>query len=387
MIGAIGALIFNVLPVLVGSAADGRELSSQEVGFIGTSYFLGYTLISIAAILWVQRINWPLQGFAAAVIAICGLAYVVATESYMALLAGFFITGCGAGAIYALSFYIVGCSREPDRIFGIKVFVEIGTPALTMWLLTNFVIANWGFNGVLLTIMMLFLFLALGNFIFPKRTVSHVSDTTDSCLQPAADDTGPGWMVWLSLFGLLLWMCGTTGTWVFLERMGNDLGFVTEAIGTVLSAALIISALGALSAAVVADRLGRKLPLVAANMIALAALCLLLAGGEFWVYALALSLFSFGWVAAFPYLLAIVASVDFKGNRVVLASAALSLGAAVGPGAAGMLKSGASYSPILFFGMGSIIIGLLLFLYILARLQRLTGDNRKSYEHQINTTG
>lgn len=377
LVGAIGALIFNLLPVLVGSAADSRQLNSQQIGFMGTSYFLGYTLASVGSVFWVKRFSWPMQAVLSIAIALCGLAYTAYTESYSALLTGFFILGCGAGGVYALTFYIVGCSKDPDRIFGFKVFVEIATPALAVWILSNYVLGAWGFNGALVSIMLLFLMLSLGVLALPKNAAPDTTTVTDLGKQPAAHPAGPGWLVWLGLFGLLLWMCGTTGTWVFLERMGSDLGFATGKIGTVLSVALLISAMGALGAGFIGDLLGRKLPLCTANLVALVALGLLWSSDGFAGYALALCLFSFGWVTAFPYLLGIIASADFKGNLVVLASAALSLGGAIGPGIAGLIKSGASYMPILVYGGISILAGLLVFLYLDTQLDRL-GDQAGS---------
>ena len=367
LVGGIGALIFNIFPVLVGSAADSRQLSSQEVGLIGTAYFLGYTLASVASMFWVTRINWRVQSIITVAIAISGLAYAAATQSYASLLGGFFVTGCGCGAIFALTLYIVGCSRDPDRIFGFKIFVEIAIPAFMVWILTSHVIDTWGLNGALVSIMVLFAVLAVGTIALPGNTAPYTTGATDSS---AETSTGPVSLVWLSLVGLLVWMCGTTGTWVFLERMGNDRGFATDEIGLVLTVALLVSALGALSAGFVGDRLGRKLPLMTASFIALAALGLLWMGNGFLGYALALSLFSFGWVAAYPYVLGIVASADFKGNLVVLASAALSAGGAIGPGIAGVIKSGESYQPVLVFGGVSMLAGLLIFLYVLKQLDR-----------------
>ena len=79
--------------------------------------------------------------------------------------------------------------------------------------------------------------------------------------------------------------------------------------------------------------------------------------------------FSLGWVAAFPCLLTVVAAADFRGKLVVLSSAALSLGGAIGPGVAGLLKSGESYLPVLAYGGVSIMAGMLIFSYVLARLE------------------
>ena len=221
---------------------------------------------------------------------------------------------------------------------------------------------------MLVSVIVLFLILALGNFLLPANKDHAQVDTAAVARLGAKSDANPSRLIWLSLFGLLVWMSGTTGTWVFLERMGNDLGFTAENIGSVISIALLISAVGALLTGFVGDRFGRKLPMLLTNLFALAALVFLSFASEFLLYALSLCLFSVGWVAAFPYLLATVAAADFRGNLVVLASAALSLGGALGPGIAGIIQSEGSYMSVLVYGGASILAGLLIFLFVLKRL-------------------
>ena len=224
-------------------------------------------------------------------VAVCGFAYIVVTESYASLLTGFFIGGAGAGSVYALSFYVVGCSENPDRIFGFKVFTEICMPALVVWILMNYVIGAWGFNGAMVCIIVVFAILALGNLLLPASKADYSVESSVLPVSEASPERGPAGLIWLSLFGLLLWMSGTTGAWVFLERLGNDQGFAADAIGSVLSIALLISALGALGTGIIGDRIGRKLPLLVTNTTALVALFFLWMASDFIAYALALCLF------------------------------------------------------------------------------------------------
>lgn len=54
----IGGLLFNTLPVLLGSLADSFQLPPQQIGLLGSICFGGYLLGTLGAPLWMNRLNW-----------------------------------------------------------------------------------------------------------------------------------------------------------------------------------------------------------------------------------------------------------------------------------------------------------------------------------------
>ena len=43
-VSAMGALFYNLLPLVLGAAQDYRGLTDQQIGLLSTAYFLGFTL-------------------------------------------------------------------------------------------------------------------------------------------------------------------------------------------------------------------------------------------------------------------------------------------------------------------------------------------------------
>ena len=54
----IGGLPFNALPVMLGSTADSFALDPKAVGLMGSICFAGYLVGTLAAPLWINRMNW-----------------------------------------------------------------------------------------------------------------------------------------------------------------------------------------------------------------------------------------------------------------------------------------------------------------------------------------
>ena len=155
-----------------------------------------------------------------------------------------------------------------------------------------------------------------------------------------------------------------------MERIGVDGGLDGLAIGTVLSLTVITGISGALSAAIIADRFGKVRPHLLGAAGTVLAMYLLSGRPGLTEYAVAISLFTLSWNFWLAYLLGTVATADFTGRYVVLTTAALGLGATLGPGIAGSLVQGAAFNRLFVFSFAAIIGGLLVVLWVLSQLRK-----------------
>jgi predicted MFS family arabinose efflux permease len=142
------------------------------------------------------------------------------------------------------------------------------------------------------------------------------------------------------------------------------------AIGTVLSLSVIPGIAGAMSAVVLADRLGRKAPHVFSALLILIAVFPLSSQPGLAGYAMAVGLIIFAWNFWLAYLLGTLASVDLTGRYSSLYTAALGLGAAVGPAVGGIIAVKSGLKPVLFSGLGAIMAGLLIALWLLSFIDK-----------------
>ena len=134
-----------------------------------------------------------------------------------------------------------------------------------------------------------------------------------------------------------------------------------------LAVGLITSGIGPLGAALLADRIGRLLPLGCATGLAVLTLPLLVGEVTHLNYAVVLTLLPLGYYFAITYMFSIVAEADHNGRMAGQMSFALAVGAGTGPALFGVIKS-ANGNVVL--GMGVLIaLGAGLMLWIQARLQ------------------
>jgi MFS family permease len=150
---------------------------------------------------------------------------------------------------------------------------------------------------------------------------------------------------WIPMAAMALFSLNLGALWTYVERIGVGIGLSSPQTGTILSAALALSVLGALGASWLGDRWGRRAPLTLAIVAQLVSLVLLMRTDAA-SYAIGAVIYSLAWAFAVPFLYSLVAGLDDSGRLIVLAPAAQAVGAALGPAVAASLLSGTAYAPV-----------------------------------------
>ncbi|NNK96831.1 MAG: hypothetical protein HKP41_20965, partial [Desulfobacterales bacterium] len=83
---ALGALFYNILPMYLGMAQEYRQLSSGQIGIVGSIFFLGYNVITISAFYWIRRFDWRLIAAVATPISALAMGAGAYIQSYPILL-------------------------------------------------------------------------------------------------------------------------------------------------------------------------------------------------------------------------------------------------------------------------------------------------------------
>jgi len=148
-----------------------------------------------------------------------------------------------------------------------------------------------------------------------------------------------------SLVALSIGFAGFAGLWAFLERIAVDNAFEPAFTNTWLAVGLITSGLGPIAAALLADRLGRTVPMGVATLIALATLFVLSTSSSTGAYALVLTILPLSYYFAITYMFGVVADADGNGKIAGLMSFALAVGAGGGPAIFGLVR--ASDGPVI----------------------------------------
>lgn len=383
VLSAIGAVYYNVMPLYMGMAQDYRQLDNRAIGLLSSAFFLGYNIATSSAFFWIRRWNWRLVAAIGTPLAALSLYAGTLTDSYALLLLSTTLAGVAFSAIYGVGTTILGDTSKPARWLGLKIAAEGFIEALLFLILPATAIAKWGFDGMVIGIIVAMVSLSPALLWLPASGLKGSGEPTAVEEQEAAEGThllG----IWLTLFGTLVFFTGASALWSFTERIGTVVGFDAASIGTLLSVTLVFATSGSLLAAVMADRYGNLKPFLLGGAGFLLAMILLNQAQNFSYYAIGACLLTFVVGLAIPYAVAEVAELDNDGRFIVLSVPAIGTGAMLGPGIAGVLAEGINFAPLLIFGAITVLVSAALFIIAYLTALAKTGPRAEEQPNHAN---
>jgi len=357
VVSAIGALFYNVLPLYLGTAQDYRDLDNRAIGFLSSSFFAGFNLVTISAFFWIRRLSWSAIVAVATPLAALSLYAGTLFDSYAALLLATAIAGGAFAALYGVGTTILGDTSNPARWYGVKIAAEAFPGVVLLLVLPSTAIARWGFDGAIIGIIVVLIFLSPFLFWIPaagSKGDQHLAESQSSLRAPQSP------YIWMTLAAVLLFFSGASAMWAFVERIAARGGFDPSSVGVLLSVTLIFAVLGSLLAAAIGGRYGNARPFVAGAALFLLSLLLLNAPDTFTDYAIGACVLTFSIGFLLPVAVTEVAELDHDGRFIVLSVPAIGIGAMTGPGIAGTLAQSGDFLPLLIFGAVMMIISTLL---------------------------
>ena len=371
LLSGIGALISSTMPMVIGTMAESFEFSESQLGDIIAAFNLTFTLIAIASLFFVRRINWKFAAFLGSGISVASLLCVTLTASYKPIMMLFGVMGIGFGGLYALGMVIMGDSENPDRAFGVKLGLEALPATLLLFALPILIIPNYGFTGMAYAMAATCLVIGLLSGLLPSRGVKN--DTTLLAPLARADknastgstsSTAPLALSLLTLTAGIIFFSGIVGTWAFLEIMGTDKGLPADKVGFALALGMISSAVGAFVAAWLGDRVGRIFPVIAIMVINIISLVIVWQSTSLITFTMAVILFTFCVNYGLAYFFGLSAEVDLSGRLVVLCATTLSLGGVMGPAIGGRMMESQGFETVLAFSGFCSILSLAIYMLV-----------------------
>lgn len=319
-----GGLFWAFLPFFVGLQISTGGLTETQAGSLGSSYLIGFSIVSLTGVWWVPRINWQLQTLVASAIIIACLWLIQAVDQYFFRLLATFVMGLMMGSFWAVAYRIFGATTNPDRSFAIGIVVSYTMLAIISYAIGQYVIPKYGFLGSVIVLSSIIGLLSISGFFIPagiRADTVHDSDSRSDSLS---------WPVGLALLGLLMTGLSFAAVWAFAERIGATAGFNNTQISAVIASNLLASAAGSVVASILGVRFGRALPLMCGLILLLASVLVLTQADVFWLYGLAISGLGFCVGFVLPYQMGAISAADSAGRFVVLIGAAQGFGSALG---------------------------------------------------------
>ena len=357
MVSAIGGLVFNTMPLLLGTAGEAFGLSPAQLGTLSLTAGIGYLAGTLTGPLWVERVNWRIAAFAivAAVIA----SFLFATQlSGTAIFAGFAIFGFFCALAIALAMRVLADMPDPERAYGTRLSVELVSIGVFLILLPVLFISRTGFSGAMLGLALFAALLGIGAFVFPKKTSSEAASKLKGF--PNWQQAGASWSV-LGIF--TIYLLANVGLFFFLYVIAQDFSPTPAQNGLMFGVLKWLGGAAGAVGAIIGARAGVRIPHLAAFGILILGVIGLALSQSFTAYMISSWVWEFGFTLGCLYQTAAIVRFDISNKLVVLVPMAFGISMIFGGKIAGQILEGGSANGIyIMVAICSILPALYMFL-------------------------
>ena len=347
---AVGVAVLMFGPIIIGAYVDIEGMTETQAGYLFSLEMTGYALSSALVFTIITRVNWRHILLAGVFIAVLGNITSMYLHGY-AELAGFrFLAGLGAGLLMNVTMVSIGLTTNFDRNYGFWAVTQLIVGAAGLYLLPA-QISVYGLVAPFLTVTILaLLVLPLAKY-FPEHG-RDAGATPDKHNRLFLGLTG--------LLGIFIYYGGQAAVWAYFERIGMAAGIDPGSVGRILSASIVLAVFGAALATWLGDRWGRRLPVVASMICSATGISFLWSMQSVNHYIIAACLFNAAWYFCLPYLSAIIANIDSNGRLLIGLAVVFPAALAAGPALVTYALDDAGYGPVLWTGLLSLPIGLII---------------------------
>lgn len=362
LLSAIGISCWNLMPVILGAAADAHDLDDQRLGLLGSTLLGGWLCATVAAFFLLPTVSRHLALAAGVGLAASGFLVSLLTGQLWGLYAAWAVAGLGAAIVYCVSIQTIAELGYVERAFGLKVSSEVISGAILLYAFPALLIAWWGFKGAMYGIAGVYLLavLLLPWVRTPQRP--EAADIPVGAIQLRA---------WMALLALFVFMCGITGLWAFLERIGRSVGVDAAELGTIFALLKVVGGAAGVTAAVAGIRFGMLWPHWTALLAVTSAVVLLHLAGGAQMFAAGAWIWEFGFTLGFAYQCAAIVRLDHSQRLLLLIPSCIGLSGVVGPALAGFARAAQGDVAVYAFAATCSLTAAMIFNHLLTRRDSL----------------
>jgi DHA1 family inner membrane transport protein len=348
-VGTIGAMIIWIVPGFVALAAAQAHLDNQQVGYVASWDINAAAAMMAVSVLLLHRLPWRLLVAVALALIVVGHLSTALCHTYGPIIAARVIAGAGEGLAIGVAFAALGQARNPDRAFAIYL-VSGGAVCAGILLVRPGLQQRFGPEPLFLGFAGIAGVTSIGVPWFPTR----VSSSGSTPARRGAID------VRLALSGLtavFLYFMAQGALWSYFDRIGQANAVASSEIGHALAVSTLAGIGGALLAAAMPARLGRRWPLLLSGAVSVVSFLILLSHLTAWTLLLAGVLLIFAWNFSQPLFSGLCCEADPEGRVVCAMGSIQTVGYGLGPAAAALLLVHGSFTPIVWMSIVLLLSG------------------------------
>ena len=341
----------------------GLGFTDSQAGNVAAANIYGAALGALVAIFLIKRVSWRYVAFGLLLTLIAIDLASMVIISPVAMIGVRLLHGIAGGLLVGLSYGVIARVKNPDRTFGILLFVQFGLGGLGVMTLPRLV-PIYG-ASVLFIALILFSLATLMMLPFLDRYPAN---------QPR-DKTMAGPVHWkpllLTLGAIFLFQAANMGLLAYIIGLGIDYGLERDYVSTALGLATWVALAGPLVVIFMGVRFGRFWPLAIVMLLTLLGTAAFLWSANPVMYLLANCGTGITWGMVMAYLLGMAARFDKAGRTAAAAGFVSKVGLASGPLVVGqMLAAGFSYADMLYAVFALLVLSMVVMLFPAAILDR-----------------
>jgi MFS transporter, DHA1 family, inner membrane transport protein len=352
IVGVVGVLIPGLQPQLLGALAASGRISTSAIGPLATIELLAMGLAAGGAGAFLAKRGVRTIAICALIVsALCDVMTPAAVGGEVFALRA--VAGLAEGAAIWLAIGFIIRSSGPERWSGLYLGIQTAAQFALASVIAAVIIGQANASGFLLLAAVTIAALAAVPLL-PSR---FAPIETGESGQPPIPARG-----WIALAGIVLYLAAVVAIWVYIEPLGLHRALDAHSVRIVAPLALGMQVLGALTAAVLAERMPAAMTLASAAIVTILLFALFAVTPSSMLFILGAAIFGFLWLFAMPFQIPLVMAADPSRRAALMIGGAQLIGSSLGPLGAGLLVSGNDVSPVPILAAASMIGGALLLL-------------------------
>lgn len=344
-----GLFYINILPTIVDGLIQALGFSNQQAGAVAAANIYGAATGALLIVFLIKHINWRFASLLFLLVLIGIDLTSIFVSSPTALIAIRFLDGFVGGMLVGTGFSVIARTVQPDRTFGVLLFVQYGLGGVGVMFIPGMV-PEYGTSILFLS---LIAFSTATLLMLPFLPAYEVEKPAHNAGKPHAIRWLP---LCLTLAALFLFQAANNGLYAYIIGLGEFYGMPKDFITTTLGISAWLGAAGALLVILISDRLGYFKSLLLGIGLTTVANWALQFSDIPLVFFTANVLVGITWAFSISYLLGLASRFDATGQMAALGGFASKMGLASGPAVAAMIMGKDDYQLIIWVAVGALLL-------------------------------
>ncbi len=362
-LASAGLFYVNIMPTIVSGLIEALGFTNQQAGNVASANMYGAAAGALFIVFLIRQLNWRLASilFLSGLIAIDLFSIRLSDPTTLVIVR--LIHGFIGGMLVGTGFSLIARTFEPDRTFGVLLFVQFGFGGLGIMFIPGMV-PEYG-TQILFYALVAF---SVATFMMLPFLPDYAV-TAEKQQQKKAAGTGILWLpLSLTLLTIFLFQGANMGLFAFIIGLGKHYSLQTDFISTSLGIANWLGLLGAGLVIAIGSRFGYLKSVFTGIALTAIGIWALLYSNTPWIWVASNFLIGITWGFTISYLLGLASRFDATGQMAALGGFASKMGLASGPAITALLLGKDNYELIIVVATVVMLISAIT-VWVPARLQ------------------